>query len=94
MRVAIVCSWLAKVCRHGAQKLQILEVLGVLRVCLFSWVETVGIKKGKSHILRGLGCDAGGNCVQLVVQSVPTWGSEVADSRGAWRAVRLIVRCG
>ena len=33
----------------------------------------------------GLGCDEGGTGVDLDVQSVPKWRSEIADSFGVWR---------
>ena len=86
MGVAIVCSCVIKVCRNGALKSQGLELLGVLMVCLRSGTEICLSKMENCRSQGRLGCDEGGNCVQLVAQSVPQWGPEITDSRTAWLA--------
>ena len=37
-------------------------------------------------------CDEGGNCVQLVVQRVPNFGSEIADSVSMWRVEGMLAQ--
>ena len=64
-------------------KSQILELLGVLKVCSHSWME-VCIQVEKCRYRRGLGCDEGANCFQLVVQRVPKRAPGIADSSFVW----------
>ncbi len=46
----------------------------------------------KSHrFLGGLGCDEGGNGVDLGAQSVPKWITEIADFKGAWHFPSTVV---
>jgi hypothetical protein len=52
---------------------------------LAQWDGNMYPKNGDSQVLVGVGCDEGGNGVQLVAQSVPKWGLEIAESSIVWR---------
>ncbi len=77
----MVSIWVPSMCRNVVLKSQILWLFGVCVARPQHWLENLEDHRSKEGLERG----EGRNGVDLDVQNVPKWGSEIADCRAVWR---------